>query len=81
MSSRFSLRQLARRRREKDVDNEAQNRRSDSTLAEETPELGLFLLNKDASSQAKYDVDIVAVHGLGGGPFKTWTDKSGKLWL
>jgi hypothetical protein len=26
-------------------------------------------------------VDIVAIHGLGGTPFKTWTHENGKLWL
>ena len=84
MPIRFSFRQLAGKRRENGVDavnDEAQNGRGDSTLAEATPELGLFLLNKDISSQAKYNVDVVAVHGLGGGPYKTWTDESGKLWL
>ena len=84
MSGRFSFLRPARKIREKDVDavnDEARNGRGDSTSAEATPESGLFLLNKDASSQAKYNVDAVAVHGLGGGPYKTWTDESGKLWL
>ena len=26
-------------------------------------------------------VDMVAVHGLGGGAYKTWTHNNGKLWL
>ena len=42
--------------------------------------LGLFRLN-DAEEDKEYDVDIVAIHGLGGHWEKTWTDPSGKLWL
>jgi hypothetical protein len=30
---------------------------------------------------AKYDVDIIAIHGLGGTAFKTWTHDSGRMWL
>ena len=43
---------------------------------------GLFLLNKDSGQPApKYVVDVVAVHGLGGDAYKTWTHDNGKLWL
>lgn len=28
-----------------------------------------------------HNVDIVAVHGLGGDPYKTWTHENGTLWL
>ncbi|KAI9748141.1 MAG: hypothetical protein M4579_007306, partial [Chaenotheca gracillima] len=62
--------------------------RDDSASAEVTPgptltdTVGLFLLNKDVSSPAStYQVDVVAVHGLGGGAFKTWTDEKGNIWL
>jgi hypothetical protein len=27
------------------------------------------------------DVDIIAIHGLGGNPRKTWTHQNGKMWL
>jgi hypothetical protein len=30
---------------------------------------------------APYDVDIVAIHGLGGTAYKTWTHDNGRLWL
>ncbi|KAI9747577.1 MAG: hypothetical protein M4579_007436, partial [Chaenotheca gracillima] len=62
--------------------------RDDSASAEVTPgptltdTVGLFLLNVDNPSPVStYQVDIVAVHGLGGGAFKTWTDKKGNIWL
>jgi hypothetical protein len=43
---------------------------------------GLILLNKGSGLQApKYNVDIVAVHGLGGGAYTTWTHDNGTLWL
>lgn len=29
----------------------------------------------------EHQVDIVAVHGLGGDPYKTWTHENGTLWL
>ena len=43
---------------------------------------GLILLNKDSGQQApNHVVDVIAVHGLGGGAYKTWTHNNGKLWL
>ena len=39
---------------------------------------GIFELSE--KSQAK-TVDIVAVHGLMGDPFETWTHENGKMWL
>lgn len=49
---------------------------------------GLFLLNPNGSGTASdnrshdvYDVDIIAVHGLGGDAYRTWTHENGKLWL
>jgi hypothetical protein len=31
--------------------------------------------------EEEHKVDIVAVHGLGGDPYKTWTHENGTLWL
>ena len=65
----------------------SQNGGGISILAEATPEstaadrYGLFLLNKEASSHTTYNLDVVAVHGLGGDAYKTWTHENGKLWL
>ena len=48
---------------------------------------GLFLLNPQSSpadtvnAVEPYSVDIVAVHGITGDAFNTWTDSNGKLWL
>ena len=43
---------------------------------------GFCLLKGDSGQQLlNYTVDIVAVHGLGGGAYKTWTHDNGKLWL
>ena len=39
---------------------------------------GLQVLNPPAHNA---DVDIVAVHGLGGDAFDTWTSSKGHLWL
>lgn len=42
----------------------------------------MFLLNEDIEQgTSKYSVDIVAVHGLGGDAYKSWTHGNGKLWL
>lgn len=43
-------------------------------------ETGSFDLK--ASGQERFPIDIIAVHGLGGDAYKTWTHGStGKLWL
>lgn len=48
---------------------------------------GLFELDtnnvhNETSGSERFSVDIIAVHGLGGDAYKTWThDETGKLWL
>lgn len=37
--------------------------------------------SKAKDSIKQHEVDIVAIHGLGGTPRKTWTHENGKLWL
>lgn len=54
-----------------------------------TRNTGLFLLNPFAlptstdipSTSITYPVDIVAVHGIAGSAYSTWTHKNGSLWL
>jgi ankyrin repeat protein len=41
---------------------------------------GLFVLHPKGED-AHADVDIIAIHGLGGDAFETWTDAGYKLWL
>ncbi|KAK3335250.1 hypothetical protein B0T19DRAFT_452139 [Cercophora scortea] len=44
--------------------------------------LGLHVLYEPKTTDNGFVADIVAVHGLGGDSFSTWTDnKSGKMWL
>ncbi|KAF8541495.1 hypothetical protein BDD12DRAFT_878614 [Trichophaea hybrida] len=55
-------------------------KQGDEGETEANPE-GLKLLYQPEPPQV-YDVDIIAVHGLGGHAYKTWTHlKTGKLWL
>ena len=48
---------------------------------------GLFLISdglskSSASSRESFGVDIIAIHGLNGDPYKTWTDRETQcLWL
>jgi ankyrin repeat domain-containing protein 50 len=67
-----------------------QSGRSPSEAAPEdrAEKYGLFALNQSPSadsrdpSKQRYDVDLVAVHGLNGDAYHTWThDDSGKFWL
>lgn len=38
-------------------------------------------LDNDCGSQRLTNCSIIAVHGLGGDAYETWTDENGKLWL
>lgn len=57
-----------------------------SQAVDRTQKHGLFLLNPLSSSCENaivgepYSIDVVAVHGITGDAFDTWTD-NGKLWL
>ncbi|KAJ4126962.1 hypothetical protein NW768_008583 [Fusarium equiseti] len=53
---------------------------SDDNVVIQVPDdtLGLNFLTDE---HAEADVDIVAVHGLGGDAYSTWTASNGKLWL
>ncbi|KAF4981698.1 hypothetical protein FDECE_17641 [Fusarium decemcellulare] len=57
----------------------------DSAQGENSERHGLFLLRpgpNEVYNANHYLIDIVAIHGLGGHPFKTWTEKEGRhLWL
>ena len=52
--------------------------RSPSPASTQRNNIGLIELSKH-DEQAT--VDVVAVHGLQGDPYKTWTHENGKLWL
>ncbi|GKU08032.1 unnamed protein product [Fusarium langsethiae] len=56
-----------------------------STKKENHERNGLFILHPNSDElydDSKYLVDIVAIHGLGGHPYKTWTEKADRhLWL
>ena len=65
-------------------EQEAGSAVANTLLPQELPpdKYGLILLNEDTGLQApKYNVDIVAVHGLGGHAYTTWTHDNGTLWL
>ena len=60
---------------------------SNSRISGRIEKDGLFLLNppdsQSNSSKAEniYFLDIVALHGINGHPYKTWTHENGKFWL
>jgi hypothetical protein len=72
------------RQRSHNQEREAGSAVANTFLRQELPpdKNGLILLNEDTGLQApKYNVDIVAVHGLGGDAYSTWTHDNGTLWL
>ncbi len=47
---------------------------------------GLIHLNKDVPlpdtySEGTFPIDIIAIHGINGGPYSTWTHSNGSFWL
>jgi hypothetical protein len=47
---------------------------------------GLIHLNKDVPlpntySEGTFPIDIIAIHGINGGAYSTWTHKNGLFWL
>ena len=72
----------------KDKENDDKDCRAEDTRdgydlqSDDEVESGLFLLHEDtAAGPHDYDLDIIAVHGLGGDAHKTWTHRDGTLWL
>ncbi|KAI5798085.1 hypothetical protein FPQ18DRAFT_321182 [Pyronema domesticum] len=47
---------------------------------ENTEDCGIFPLGEQ-KPETEYEVDIIALHGLGGHWKNTWTDTNGKFWL
>lgn len=52
--------------------------REETKIQQEPEQPGLYHINKDLSNEdvpsaERYDVDIVAIHGLNGTAFGTWT--------
>lgn len=57
---------------------------SDETTTATSSSIGLFLVAKNPGNQherPQYPVDIIAVHGLNGDAFTTWTHPNGKMWI
>ncbi|KAI1660852.1 hypothetical protein F4813DRAFT_386262 [Daldinia decipiens] len=57
---------------------------SDGNTTATSSRFGLFPLHETPRNQhglAQYPVDIIAVHGLHGDAFTTWTHPNGKMWL
>jgi len=55
-----------------------------STASTRSEPFGLFLLAESGpnpSDHEHYPVDIIAVHGLNGDAYTTWTHANGMLWL
>lgn len=54
------------------------------TVKSRTERFGLFLLAEsapDTKESENYAVDIIAVHGLNGDAYTTWTHANGTLWI
>lgn len=85
-SIRSALRSKKGKEKARRADHDHTNPPS-SEAAGRTQKYGLFLLNPlsspsdNANVGEPYSVDIVAVHGITGDAFDTWTDPNGKLWL
>jgi hypothetical protein len=69
--------------------NQADNEEHDA-MNESKESFGLFRLNLDDCASCvrnfeetteTFNTDIIAIHGLGGTAFKTWTHSNGKNWL
>jgi ankyrin repeat domain-containing protein 50 len=60
---------------------------SGSATQERSETYGLFFLNQQQfedvtkAGEARSSVDIVALHGLHGDAYRTWTHQNGRLWL
>lgn len=57
---------------------------SDGSAIATSPRVGLFPIHEMPGNQhaiEQYPVDIIAVHGLHGDAFTTWTHQNGKMWI
>jgi hypothetical protein len=83
MQPRLTLRQRLLPR----SDSNATTQSDASSSSTTKPAFGLFRLDvppsgfPDSEACSAYKVDIIAIHGLGGDAFKTWTYEDGTLWL
>ena len=70
-----------------DIDQPRQSLQLCSRSPNRTEKHGLFLLNPripesdDVEAEETYFLDIVALHGINGDAYKTWTHENGKFWL
>jgi hypothetical protein len=75
------LKKLGKRSRESSSTAETQGT---STATPRSERFGLFLLAESApntNEDEHYAVDIIAVHGLNGDAYTTWTHANGTLWI
>ena len=69
------------------INQPERSNQSSASTSDRVEKYGLFLLNpRDpqpdcAKTEEIYLLDIVALHGINGDAYKTWTHENGKFWL
>jgi hypothetical protein len=84
LRQRFSNRSRASTASNESHSLEAPNERFRLIPLSPRPDTSSSTILRDKASRndgEEQKVDIVAVHGLGGDPYKTWTHENGTLWL